>query len=184
MNVASPPRRLGGAGPALAVLLVLGLVLLVRGPALPSFSHVPLQLPERNVERVGGIGGFSSGIAVQNGVAYIGRNPLDKPNIYIATGDSGMGMTHGTIAGILLTDLICGRKNDWEKLYDPSRKTLQAAWSFARENTNVAAQYADWITPGETDSLTDIPRDGGAVLRRGFSKIAAYRDGAGFYHFR
>ena len=43
-------------------------------------------------------------------LAFIGRNPLDDDNVYIATGDSGQGMTHGTIAGILLTDLIQGRR--------------------------------------------------------------------------
>ena len=40
-------------------------------------------------------------------LAFIGRNPGDT-NIYIVTGDSGNGMTHGTIAGMLLTDLIQG----------------------------------------------------------------------------
>ena len=48
--------------------------------------------------------------------------PADEAdNVFIATGDSGMGMTHGTIAGMLLTDLILGRPNAWEKLYDPRR---------------------------------------------------------------
>jgi glycine/D-amino acid oxidase-like deaminating enzyme len=36
------------------------------------------------------------------------RNPGDEPNVYIATGDSGAGLTHGTIAGMLLQDLILG----------------------------------------------------------------------------
>src|SRR5438477_3956840 len=40
-----------------------------------------------------------------DGLAYVGRNPGDE-NIYVATGDSGMGMTHGTIAGIVITDLV------------------------------------------------------------------------------
>jgi glycine/D-amino acid oxidase-like deaminating enzyme len=44
-----------------------------------------------------------------DGLAYIGRNPGDS-NVYVATGDSGMGMTHGTIAGLLLSDLILGRR--------------------------------------------------------------------------
>lgn len=39
-------------------------------------------------------------------MAFIGHNPLDKENVYIATGDSGNGLTHGTIAGILISDLI------------------------------------------------------------------------------
>jgi glycine/D-amino acid oxidase-like deaminating enzyme len=47
-------------------------------------------------------------------LGYIGHNPMDKENVYIATGDSGMGMTHGTIAGMLLPDLILGRVNVWE----------------------------------------------------------------------
>lgn len=32
-----------------------------------------------------------------------------------------MGMTHGTISGLLLRDLILGRANPWAALYDPSR---------------------------------------------------------------
>lgn len=56
-------------------------------------------------------------------LAFIGRNPHDKQrNIFIATGDSGNGITHGTIAGMILSDLIAGKKNRWAKLYNPSRK--------------------------------------------------------------
>jgi glycine/D-amino acid oxidase-like deaminating enzyme len=62
-----------------------------------------------------------------DGLALIGRNPDAEDNVYFATGDSGMGMTHGTIAGILLTDLIMGRENPWTALYDPSRAGLLAA---------------------------------------------------------
>jgi glycine/D-amino acid oxidase-like deaminating enzyme len=65
----------------------------------------------------------------RDGLALIGRNPGDEDNVYIATGDSGMGLTHGTIAGILLTDLILGRHNPWTSLYDPSRKGLLAPQS-------------------------------------------------------
>ena len=118
-------------------------------------------------------------------MGFIGRNPGDDgKNTYIATGDSGQGMTHGTIAGILLTDLITGRENSWESLYDPSRVSLRAAKEFARENLNVAAQYRDYVTPGEVSSTDDIPRGMGAIIRRGAHKIAAYRDEAGTVHER
>ena len=83
-----------------------------------------------------------------DGLAFIGRNPMDEANVYIATGDSGNGMTHGTIAGILLTDLIQGRDNAWSTLCDPSRKTIGALNTFAKETLNMAAQYVDWVTPG------------------------------------
>jgi glycine/D-amino acid oxidase-like deaminating enzyme len=58
----------------------------------------------------------------KDGMAFIGRNPKDgRRNIFIATGDSGNGITHGTIAGIILSDLILGKENEWAKLYDPAR---------------------------------------------------------------
>ena len=103
-----------------------------------------------------------------DGLAFIGRNPLDADNVFIATGDSGNGMTHGTIAGTLLTDLIHGRANEWATLYDPSRKTmLRAPSSSRKENVNVAAQYADLVTPGEVDQRSKrLPGEGAITAPR------------------
>jgi Rieske Fe-S protein len=109
-------------------------------------------------------------------VAFIGRNPKDDPNVYIATGDSGAGITHGTIAGILLRDLIVGRDNPWATLYSPARKTPPAADTFARENPKVAEQYAHWLTPGEVRTVEEIRPGMGAVICRGSSKFAVSRD--------
>ena len=119
-----------------------------------------------------------------DGVAFIGRNPLDADNVYVVTGDSGMGMTHGTIAGILLTDLIVGRDNPWAKLYDPTRKTVRAFGTFAKEAINMAAQYTDWVTGGDVSGVEEIGLDQGAVLRRGLRKVAIYRDEQGAMHER
>jgi hypothetical protein len=43
-------------------------------------------------------------------------------------------MTHGTLAGMIIADLVAGRRNEWSDLYDPSRKPIRAAGEFAREN--------------------------------------------------
>ena len=64
--------------------------------------------------------------------------PMDHENVYVATGDSGMGMTHGTIAGMLLTDLILGRTNPWATLYDPSRVTLRRGGATSRARTSTS----------------------------------------------
>jgi glycine/D-amino acid oxidase-like deaminating enzyme len=114
-----------------------------------------------------------------DGLGYIGKNPGDKDNVYIATGDSGMGMTHGTIAGILLTDLIAGHENPWTKLYNPSRLKIGALGEFAKENANVAEQYTDWAAAGEVDSTDEIKPGEGALVQRGLKKVAAYRNDAG-----
>jgi glycine/D-amino acid oxidase-like deaminating enzyme/nitrite reductase/ring-hydroxylating ferredoxin subunit len=117
-----------------------------------------------------------------DGLAFIGRNPLDHANVFVATGDAGNGMTHGTIAGMLLTDLILGRENPWSTLYDPARKTLRAGREFVKENVNVALQYAELVTGGEVSSVDEIARGRGAVIRRGLKKIAVYRDTHGVLH--
>ncbi|MFN2378235.1 MAG: FAD-dependent oxidoreductase, partial [Candidatus Binatia bacterium] len=117
-----------------------------------------------------------------DGLAYLGRNPLDADNVYIATGDSGMGMTHGTIAGMLITDLILGRENPWATLYDPSRVTLRAAGRFAKEAANMAWQYTDWLTPGDITTPGYLLPGEGAVMRDGLTKVAAYRDDDSVIH--
>ncbi|RZA24024.1 MAG: FAD-dependent oxidoreductase [Proteobacteria bacterium] len=112
-----------------------------------------------------------------DGLAFIGRNPGDD-HVYIVTGDSGHGLTHGTIAGFLITDLIAGRDNPWEKLYSPSRvnRHTESMKEFFKENVNVALQYKDYFTPGDVSKLDDIAMGEGAVVRHGLRKIAAYRD--------
>ncbi len=119
-----------------------------------------------------------------DGLAYIGRNPMDHDNVFVVTGDSGQGLTHGTIAGMLLTDLITGRENRWAELYDPSRKSLRTVGTFIQEAANVAAQYLDWVTAGDVDSEEEIARNSGAVVRRGAAKLAIYRDSHGALHRR
>jgi glycine/D-amino acid oxidase-like deaminating enzyme len=117
-----------------------------------------------------------------DGVAFIGRNPGDR-NVYIATGDSGNGMTHGTIAGLLLVDMLTAKENPWAQLYDPARKPpLQALPEYGHENMNVAAQYTDWLTPGELDDCASIPPGSGAIVRRQLHKVAVYRDEHGALH--
>jgi glycine/D-amino acid oxidase-like deaminating enzyme/nitrite reductase/ring-hydroxylating ferredoxin subunit len=117
-----------------------------------------------------------------DGLAFIGRNPHDKDNVYVVTGDSGTGITHGTIAGILLTDLILGRSSPWQKVYDPSRVPIRAAAAFARENANMASQFGDWLKAGEVASAEEIPNGSGALLRDRLTPVAAYRDTSGRLH--
>ena len=111
-------------------------------------------------------------------LAFIGKNPGDK-NIYIITGDSGNGMTHGTIGGMLVADLIMGKENPWAELYDPSRITLKAAGDFIHEAANMAAQYVDYITAGDIKNQDDLQAGEGAIMNVGLRKIAVYKNEAG-----
>lgn len=117
-----------------------------------------------------------------DGLGFIGRNPGDSDNVYIATGDSGHGMTHSTIAGMLITDLIMGRANPWEKLYDPARVNLKSTGEFLKENLNVAAQFKDYVTSGDVEDPMQVLPGTGRVMRKGMTKVAVYCDQDGVRH--
>ncbi|MBC5833693.1 FAD-dependent oxidoreductase [Flavobacterium sp. F372] len=108
-------------------------------------------------------------------LAYIGKNPGDD-NIYIITGDSGNGMTHGTLGGIIITDLINGRKNPWTEIYSPSRITLNTTGDYLSEVGNMVAQFVDWFTPENVKEVSDLKLGEGGIIVSGMKKIAVYRD--------
>jgi len=47
---------------------------------------------------------------------------------------------------------------------------------------NVAAQYLDWVLPGNLTSLGDLKPGEGVIAQRGLSKVAVYRDDTGGLH--
>ena len=117
-------------------------------------------------------------------LAFIGRDPTGEQNVYLCTGDSGHGMTHGTIAGLLIRDLVLGRENPWERIYDPSHKRIRAATEYVRDNLEVAAEYARWLTPRPERPEKALALGEGTVVQRGRRKVAVYRDPAGILHER
>lgn len=116
-------------------------------------------------------------------IAFIGKNPGDTC-IFICTGDSGNGITHGTVAGILIPDLILDRENPWKHIYEPSRKTLSTLATYLEENGNAAWEYLEWFTSGEKKKIEEMQKEEGVILREGVHKIAVFKDKHGTIHFR
>lgn len=117
-------------------------------------------------------------IEPHDSLGYIGRNPNDKNNVYIATGDSGNGMTHGTIAGMLISSLIRGEQHEWEKLYDPSRlHLLKSGQTLVKE---LVGGFADYIKhyPRKAGSvhLESIQKEEAAIVEIDKKKYGVYRD--------
>ena len=108
-------------------------------------------------------------------LAYIGKNPGDD-NMYIITGDSGNGMTHGTLGGMIIKDIITGKDNPWIDIYSPSRISLKATGIFLKEAGNMTAQYLDWFKESDIKNVKDLQPGQGAIVAEGFKKIAAYCD--------
>jgi Rieske Fe-S protein len=109
---------------------------------------------------------------------FIGLNPGDQ-RTFIATGDSGQGITHGAVAGMLIGDLILKGSNPWTDVYDPARKPLKAAGTFVNENITTAKNFVEYVAPGELSSWDELKPGQGAIVRNGLTKVAAYRDESG-----
>lgn len=109
-------------------------------------------------------------------LAFIGKVPK-QDNVFIATGYSGIGITSGTVAAMIISDLIVGRKNKWEKIFSLSR-SLKGIKSLLQENFNVAREYSTGWMKKEVNSSDQIQKGEGAVI----SKIAYFRDSKGKLH--
>lgn len=110
-------------------------------------------------------------------LAYIGRNPMDEENVFIVTGDSGNGMTHGAIAGLMLPELMEKKDHPWRRIYAPSRLKLRAAGTLLKEFTNGFMQLLKSKPKGLKDAtIADIPTDTAKVIELEGKKYGVYRD--------
>jgi glycine/D-amino acid oxidase-like deaminating enzyme/nitrite reductase/ring-hydroxylating ferredoxin subunit len=108
----------------------------------------------------------------------IGRIPGLGENELIATGDSGTGMTNGTLAGLMLAERVLGRGTPWDELYDPARLTAEKGpvKEWVRENVdNTLHTLGTLLTPGDVSDVEDIEEGEGAIIRKGLSKYAVAR---------
>lgn len=107
-----------------------------------------------------------------------------KSGVYIATGFATDGLTYGTLAAMIISDLILGNENPWSKLYDPHRRNpLKSAGRFIKENVHVFMDYMkDMPYQAEAKRFSAIMPDEGKVVEIKGEKFAAYRDEAGELH--
>jgi glycine/D-amino acid oxidase-like deaminating enzyme/nitrite reductase/ring-hydroxylating ferredoxin subunit len=118
-----------------------------------------------------------------DGMPYLGRNAAST-HVYVGTGYSGTGLTFGTLAAMIASDLILGRENVWADLFDATRvKPLAAARTFLAENVDFPAHLVgDRLRREDGDALADVARGTGQVLTLEGHKRAVFRDDAGAVH--
>lgn len=113
-----------------------------------------------------------------DGLPYIGSLPGAAEGIFTATGYNGNGMTLGSAAAKILSDLVKGIENKYHHLFSPSRiKPLAGFTEFIKENADVAYHFiADRFSVREIDSIQSLPPGSGEVLEYKGEKIAVYKD--------
>lgn len=117
-------------------------------------------------------------IETTDGLPYVGETADHQ---FAATGYSGNGMTFGTLAAMMATDYVLGRKNPWTELFEPSRKKLRGAlWDYIRENKDYPYyMIRDRFAGAEGRERRSVPRGSGCVLQIDGRKVAVYRHPSG-----
>jgi glycine/D-amino acid oxidase-like deaminating enzyme/nitrite reductase/ring-hydroxylating ferredoxin subunit len=103
--------------------------------------------------------------------------------LYVATGWAKWGLTGGTFAARILSDLMDGRQDEWHGRFSPSRVSLRSTPAIAKLGASFQAHMVvDRITPAEVDVAAAVPVGEARVLRQGRAKLGVYRDGDGTAH--
>jgi glycine/D-amino acid oxidase-like deaminating enzyme/nitrite reductase/ring-hydroxylating ferredoxin subunit len=115
---------------------------------------------------------------------YIGHLTPFSRHVFTATAFGKWGMTNGTAAALIMSDLILGNDNAWASLFDPHRATLKAsATKFAQENVKVAGHWiGDRIKHPQAGVPGGLAPGEAAVGGMGAGQVAVYRDELGELH--
>jgi nitrite reductase/ring-hydroxylating ferredoxin subunit len=116
---------------------------------------------------------------------FIGRFSPAGSRVYVATGFQGWGMTNGTVAGRLLSDLIIGRENPWTNLFDPGRLTPFMQEKFITRGIDLARQYIGGKLETGMKPAAELQPGEGAVVQKSEEdkeKIGAFKDDKGGLH--
>jgi glycine/D-amino acid oxidase-like deaminating enzyme/nitrite reductase/ring-hydroxylating ferredoxin subunit len=116
-------------------------------------------------------------------VPFVGRLGPGIENVYVGTGFKGWGMTGGTAAGMILSQLLRTGSHPWADVFDPLRVgPRESAKKFVTENTEVAGHFVgDWAKA--LLSPTEIPAQGEAkIVREDGHPYGVYRDEDGEIH--
>ena len=117
-------------------------------------------------------------------IPYVGRISPRDDRVFMASGFAKWGMTGGTAAALLLTDLCLGREAMWADLFDPNRLTLrQSAPRLVKENAQVAARFVgDRIRHADKRPIENLRAGEGAIVEHDGERVAAARDDDGTLH--
>lgn len=109
---------------------------------------------------------------------FIGRLSPGSERVFVATGFGKWGMTNGTVAAMILTDLVQGIENPWAATFDSTRVAIrQGIHGVVNENVDVVRRFVgDRIAAHAAPDIEDLDTGQGAVARLDGDTVAAFRD--------
>ncbi|MCZ0701924.1 glycine/D-amino acid oxidase-like deaminating enzyme/nitrite reductase/ring-hydroxylating ferredoxin subunit [Natronobacillus azotifigens] len=111
---------------------------------------------------------------------YIGPVTKNKPRAMIATGYRKWGMTSGTQAAIIISDLLLEKENPYATLFTPSRFDFDPdVKNFFQMNTNVAKHMIKGKLGNWKENHDKLEKNQATILREQGKRVGVYRDDQG-----
>lgn len=103
--------------------------------------------------------------------------------LFVASAFQKWGLSGGSFAARILSDLIAGRVSPWADRFKPARIGVRGLPKLAQLNAKVAIDIVgDRVLPAQAGSAAEIGRGEGRVVRDGVGKTGVYRDERGTTH--
>ena len=114
---------------------------------------------------------------------FVGWSSSSPRAYLVATGFDAWGITTGTVAAMLLADLISDRDNPWLDLFDARRiKPVAGAAEFVKGNAEVATHLIGGYLSRKPHGFDELEPGEAAILKIDGHNVAGYRDEAGALH--
>jgi len=110
------------------------------------------------------------------GLGFAGTASGEKGHELYATGHSGNGITHGTLAANLLSFLVREGDHDWMSVFDPGRVKLDDAVEVAKQGAATVAGLGERLKGKELESSDQVQPGHAALVGKGSSRLAVYRE--------
>ncbi|WP_059104212.1 FAD-dependent oxidoreductase [Shouchella shacheensis] len=116
-------------------------------------------------------------------IPYVGQLSSMQSHVYVATGYRKWGMTGGTMAAQLLTDLIVDGNSLYSDLFKPMRfHTDPSIRHFLNENMNVAKHLISGKLEHVAEQVDELSPGQGTVIKHNGKRAGAFRDDSGDLH--
>lgn len=117
-------------------------------------------------------------------VPYIGLLSEDYKDIYVGTGYGKWGMSNGTVAGLIIFDLIKHGSNPWQEVFSPSRHmTVSGFKNLVADSIRNAGNFISSHFKVSHQDIAHIEQGQGAIIKLDHMKVAVYRDHDNQYYF-
>lgn len=115
-----------------------------------------------------------------DGIPYIGPFSKSRPGWYVATGFGKWGMTSSMVSAMILSDLICSRKNENAQVFSPQRFHFAAsAGKLCTEGAYAASGLFKQAVFIQGDKLEGIRAGQGGIVEYEGEKYGVYKEESG-----